>query len=160
MPSIHHVLSGLRTVGIALALAAASGAVAAAPNVVAAPASGPAADAATRARAAIERKDWPAAQRELRDWLAREPRSADAHNLMGFALRKQGELAESKKHYDEALRLDPKHLGAHEYLGELYLTMGQPENAEKLLAALEKLCGRGCEEYQDLARAIAEQRKR
>jgi hypothetical protein len=30
----------------------------------------------------------------------------------------------------------------------------QPEQAEKHLATLAALCGKGCEEYQDLDRAI------
>ena len=55
-----------------------------------------------------------------------------------------------------ALKLDANHRSAHEYLGELYLDINQPENAEKQLAALKKACPffGSCEEYDDLKKAI------
>ena len=59
-------------------------------------------------------------------------------------------------HYREALRLDPKHRGANEYIGEAYVLVGNKAKAQEHLAALERICGKGCEEYQDLARAIAQ----
>ena len=58
--------------------------------------------------------------------------------------------------YQRALKLDPKHRGALEYLGELYLDMNQIDNAEKQLAALKRACpwiGK-CEEYEDLKKAV------
>lgn len=120
------------------------------------PAAGAPAKPIDTARAAIERKDFPAAIGQLKSLVAAEPRNADAHNLLGFALRKSGDLGTSKKHYDEALRLQPDHRGAHEYIGELYLMMKQPDEARKHLASLERICGgTGCEEYQDLAKAVA-----
>lgn len=49
------------------------------------------------------------------------------------------------------------HRGAHEYIGEAYLMDNKPEEAKRHLAELEKICGnRTCEEYADLAKAIAE----
>lgn len=51
--------------------------------------------------------------------------------------------------------LSPRHLGAHEYIGEACLMTGNPEKAREHLAALDKLCGRDCDEYRDLAKAIA-----
>ena len=71
-----------------------------------------------------------------------------------IATRSKFELA--FKHYGEALRLDPKHRGAHEYIGEAYLIIGDKAKAQEHLTALERICGKGCEEYQDLARAIAQ----
>ena len=110
-----------------------------------------------KARAAIARKDWSVAIRDLQVLVRTEPNNADAHNLLAFSLRNDGDLARSKVHYDEALRLDPNHKGAHEYIGELYLKMKQPDNAQRHLLILERLCGgKDCEEYQDLARALAE----
>jgi hypothetical protein len=54
------------------------------------------------------------------------------------------------------LQLDPKHKGAHEYIGEAYLMDKKPAEAEKHLASLEQICGnKTCEEYVDLAAAIA-----
>jgi hypothetical protein len=60
------------------------------------------------------------------------------------------------EHYRIALQLDPRHRGAHEYIGELYLEMDQLANAEEQLAALYKACpwfGR-CPEHDDLKEAI------
>jgi cytochrome c-type biogenesis protein CcmH/NrfG len=58
------------------------------------------------------------------------------------------------RHYNEALRLDPRHLGAHEYLAEAYLMTGNLAKAREHLALLERLCG-ACEERAKLARAVA-----
>jgi DNA-binding SARP family transcriptional activator len=58
------------------------------------------------------------------------------------------------KHYGEALRLDPKHRDAHEYIGEAYLLVGNVGKAKEHLAALDKLCFFSCGEYRDLKRAI------
>jgi len=58
------------------------------------------------------------------------------------------------KHYQEALRLDPKHRGAHEYIGEAYVMVGNLAKAKEHLAALNKLCFFSCEEYRDLKKAI------
>jgi len=60
------------------------------------------------------------------------------------------------EHYRTALKLDSKNRSAHEYLGELYLDMNQPDNAEKQLASLKNACpffGK-CEEYEDLKKTI------
>lgn len=116
----------------------------------------PSGDPMAKARAAIERKDWTVAIRDLEDVVKREPKNADAHSLLGFSLRNNGDYKNSKARYDEALRIDPDHKGAHEYLGELYLKMKQPENAQKHLAILERVCGKQCEQYEDLAKAIAD----
>jgi hypothetical protein len=56
--------------------------------------------------------------------------------------------------YAEALRLDPKHRGAHEYLGEAYLQINEVAKAREQLATLSKLCTFGCEEYSDLKKSL------
>ena len=110
------------------------------------------------AKAAIAKKDWVAAQAGLKQALAAKPNNADYHNLYAYSMRKGGnaDMALVFKHYDEALRLDPKHRGAHEYSGEAYLAMNDLPNAKLHLAALDKLCFFGCEEYTDLKKAVAE----
>jgi hypothetical protein len=56
-----------------------------------------------------------------------------------------------------ALKINPNHKGAHEYIGEAYLLQGKGAEAEMHLVKLEQICGgRGCEEYQDLAKSISE----
>jgi Flp pilus assembly protein TadD len=143
-----------------LAFAAIGGAAPAAAADLAPPKSAqPAGDPMTKARAAIERKEWTVAIRDLDDLVKREPKNADAHSLLGYSLRNNGDLKNSMVQYEEALRLEPDHKGAHEYVGELYLKMKQPENAQKHLKILERLCGKDCEQYEDLAKAIDDYQK-
>ena len=108
--------------------------------------------------AATERQDWPAAQAALHDALAKEPNNADYHNLYAYALRKGAnpDMNLVFKHYNEALRLDPKHRGAHEYIGEAYLMVGNLSKAKEHLAQLDKLCFLPCSEFNDLKKAVAE----
>ena len=107
-------------------------------------------------RKAIEAKDFKAAVGHLSKAVQENPKDADAQSMLGFAYRKVGTFDKSMEHYQAALKLDPKHRNAREYLGELYLDMNQPANAEKELVTLKKSCpmfGK-CEEYDDLKEAI------
>lgn len=113
----------------------------------------------SNARSAIKTSNWRAALAELNVAVKEEPRNADAHNLLAYSYRKQArpDLPKAFEHYNIALKLDPKHRGAHEYIGEAYLIDKKPAEAEQHLAELEKICGnKTCEEYADLARAIAD----
>ena len=110
------------------------------------------------ARKFITEKNWRDAISELRIAVRDEPKNADAHNLLAYSFRKQAkpDLDKAFEHYKIALKLNPKHLGAHEYIGEAYLMAHKPDEAKKHLAELEKICGnKTCEEYEDLAKAIA-----
>ena len=69
----------------------------------------------------------------LQDVVAKNARDADAWNYLGFASRKLGKNAEALDYYNKALGIDPKHKGAHEYLGELYLLMKDPAKAQEQL---------------------------
>ena len=108
-------------------------------------------------RAAIAKKDWVAAQATLKKALEGNAKNADYHNLYAYSVRKsaQPNMDMVFRHYGEALRLDPKHRGAHEYIGEAYLMVNNLPKAKEHLAALDKLCFFGCEEYRDLKTAIA-----
>jgi tetratricopeptide (TPR) repeat protein len=111
------------------------------------------------ARKAVSAKDWNGAMRELNVAMREEPRNADVHNLMGYTYRKRAtpDMAKAYEHYGMALKFDPNHKGAHEYIGEAYLQDKRLPEAEQHLTALEKICGgTACEEYQDLAKAIAD----
>ena len=112
-------------------------------------------DKLTPARTLIEQKKWAAAVDELKK--VNDPASADWNNLMGYSLRKAdaANAAEAEKFYNEALRIDPKHRGALEYSGELYLMTGNLPAAEQRLSALDKACFMPCEEFTDLKRAVA-----
>ena len=105
-------------------------------------------------RASIADNKWQAAIDELK--AVNDAGSADWNNLMGYSLRKQAtpDYTAAEKFYAEALRIDPKHRGALEYSGELYLMTGNLQKAEERLAALDKACLFSCEEYRDLKRAV------
>jgi tetratricopeptide (TPR) repeat protein len=109
------------------------------------------------AKAAIAAGDYASAQIALKVALASDPGNADLHNLYAYSLRKgtNPDMQLVFKHYSEALRIDPKHRGAQEYIGEAYLLVDNPAKAKEHLAALDKLCFFGCSEYDELKKAIA-----
>ncbi|WP_178133897.1 tetratricopeptide repeat protein [Vineibacter terrae] len=164
---MHHKLQSIRRVAAVAAFAAALSAVAALP--AAANMGGGSSDRSTpakpanpdfeNAKAAIAAKQYPNAIGWLQRVIANEPNNPEAYNLMGFATRKSGNPAASLQYYQKALSLDPKHLGAHEYIGEAYLMLDQPQRADEHLARLDQLCTFGCKEYRDLKAAIANYKK-
>ena len=83
---------------------------------------------------------------------------ADIYNLLGFSYRKleNPDLDKSFAAYMMAIELDPSHLGAHEYLGELYLMRDQKDKALIILEKLDQLAGSDTEEYGKLKIAIEE----
>jgi Tfp pilus assembly protein PilF len=110
-----------------------------------------------RYEAAAARQDWPAAAASLKEGLAKDPGNARYHNLFAYSLRKgpDPDLGLVFKHYNEALRIDPQHRGAHEYIGEAYLLVGNLAKAKEHMGALDKLCFLPCDEYTQLKKAIA-----
>ncbi len=104
---------------------------------------------------AIQASDWKRAIDNLNVALVAEPANADLQNWLGYAYRHDGKYNAAFDHYRAALQLDPAHRGAHEYIGETYLLTGNKAKAREHLAALERICGRKCEEYLDLQKAIA-----
>ena len=107
----------------------------------------------------IKQEDYTAALAHLETEIAADPDNADAWNLTGFAARKLGDYVRSEEAYDRALAINPKHKGALEYKGELYLTLGNLEGAEALLARLSKSCYFNCSEKKQLAAAIEAYKK-
>jgi len=108
----------------------------------------------TSVRAKIKSKDYQGAVTELTP-LLQEYQHADVYNLMGFSLRKTGDTKQALTFYRKALDFNPEHTGALEYLGELYVEIGQIDKANENLALLKKLCPSGCDELSDLEKAIA-----
>ena len=105
-------------------------------------------------RAKIKAKDFKGALAELRPML-QTYQHADVYNLMGFSLRKIGDYPTALTFYKKALDFDADHKGAREYLGELYVEMGDLPKAREQLAVLTKLCPQGCEEREDLEKMLA-----
>lgn len=81
---------------------------------------------------------------------------ADALNLLGYSYRKSGDATTALDYYNQALAMEPDHLGANEYLGELYLELLQPDKAKERLAVLKRACG-SCAEAKELEAAIQKQ---
>lgn len=94
-----------------------------------------------------------AAVETLRVIVEDEPGNADAWNLLGFASRKLKRFDDAEAAYETALRLDPEHLGALEYQGELFIETDRMERAKANLARLNTLCG-VCLEFRELRDAI------
>ena len=66
-----------------------------------------------------------------------------------------GNIETAFTHYSKALDINPNHRGAHEYIGEAFLDVGNLAEAKEHLAILASLCS-GCEEHQDLKEEITE----
>jgi Flp pilus assembly protein TadD len=112
------------------------------------------------AKRAVENKDWAEAARLFQRAEMRYPDDADLQNMLGYSYRNLKQYDLAFKHYQRALEIDPRHRGAHEYIGETYLLTGDLAGAEKHLAALKGICWLPCAESKDLERAIAEYRTR
>ena len=80
--------------------------------------------------------------------------NADINNLLGYSARNLKQYANAATYYTKALKIDPNHLGALEYQGELFMLTKKSAQAKKNLAKLKTLCGLTCEEYLDLKKAI------
>ena len=111
-------------------------------------------------KAAIAAKDWKAAIRSLSSAALRDTRNADIENYLGYAYRQSGQLSLAFTQYQRALQFDPRHRGAHAYIGEAYLIANNLTKAEEHLAALQRICLIPCEEYEDLKQAVADYRAR
>ena len=107
---------------------------------------------------AIEAKDWTRAIGLLNSAALRDTRNPDIQNLLGYAYRNSGDLPLAFKHYSRALQLNPRHRGAHEYLGEAYLMVGNRAKAEEHLDALRRICLTGCAELAELERRVRDAR--
>ena len=84
----------------------------------------------------------------------RDKNDAMVLTMIGYSKRKLGALDEGIAIYHQALAIDPKNINTHEYLGEGYIDAGRVDLAELELTTLQGLCGTGCEQYQDLQKAI------
>lgn len=102
----------------------------------------------------VQAQDYKGAAALLTGLVAAEPANADAWNYLGYSERKLGDLPSALQAYGKALALQPEHRGANEYIGELYLQMGDLAKAKERLAVLDKVCWLPCEEYTSLKEHI------
>jgi tetratricopeptide (TPR) repeat protein len=105
-------------------------------------------------RAKIKAMDYSGAIVELKK-IADTNQHADVYNLLGYSLRKSGDFKTALTYYTKALEFDADHKAAREYLGELYVETGNIDKAKEQLVILSRLCPGGCEEREDLQKAIA-----
>ena len=103
----------------------------------------------------INQKRYSAAYVELASLSIASKDEADRQNLLGFTARKDGRLEIASVHYKNALGIDPNHRGALEYQGELFLMLGQVDEARENLKMLKKQCWIGCLEATKLEAAIS-----
>ena len=91
------------------------------------------------------------AYKKLEKAYAKNKKSADILNYLGYSLRKTGDIEKAENFYLKGLKLDAGHLGINEYLGELYVKTNRIELAKE---RLEVLNGCKCEEYEELRELI------
>jgi tetratricopeptide (TPR) repeat protein len=124
---------------------------------------GAGADVFSDTRQALQSQQWLQALDALRQLSREMPEitdDAEYHNLMGYSLRQASpsHLGAAVDHYQQALRLDPAHVQAREYLGQAYLMQGRPDLAREQLQHIERLCqGQACEAWRSLQQAIQTQ---
>ena len=81
---------------------------------------------------------------------------ADLYNYMGFASRKQKipNYKDAENYYLKALSFDKNHIGALEYLGELYVETDRRDEALALLNRIKLVAGDNSSEYKDLNKLL------
>ena len=104
----------------------------------------------TKVSQKIDDKQYESAIQDLQKMVAKDADNADAYNLLGFSHRKIKKYDEAEKYYLRALTLNPKHKGAMEYLGELYVETNRMDKANDMLTRLDEACFFGCKEYKQL----------
>ena len=107
----------------------------------------------------VDQKQYAQAIPLLQESIQQKGEYADALNLLGYANRKLGNQSKAMTYYTKALNKEPNHLGANEYMGELYLEMNQLPKAQERLAVLKSACG-SCEAYEDLEGQINDYKKK
>ena len=113
-------------------------------------------DPFTKAYQLIDSENYAEAFKEL-ETITAPGKKADLYNLLGFTARKSGNLQTASEYYERALTINAKHVGALQYQGELFITLGEIENAKKNLERIKSACWLfSCKEEKLLEVAINE----
>lgn len=80
--------------------------------------------------------------------------NANVYNLLGYSHRKLQRYEKAYDYYQAALKIKPKHKGANEYLGELYVETDRLAEAQQQLEILKEICSTKCKEYKQLKSVI------
>lgn len=107
----------------------------------------------------IEDEKFQQAIEELKQALEEDSDDADLLNLIAYSHRQLKHYDIALTYYQQALQIEPDHRGANEYLGELFLQLGQLKKAQQRLAVLDKECFFGCDEFDELEQAIEQYQK-
>ena len=108
-----------------------------------------------KAESLLQRQKWAEALTELRFVLERQPKSADAYTYQGYAEMNLGDAMAAEKSFNKALAFHSTHLGANQYLGELYVLKGQLAKARDQLQIIRLICGKtDCAEERALRATI------
>ena len=111
-----------------------------------------------KAKTLVDARNFTAAIPLLKKIVKSQPKNADAWNLLVFSNRKLQKFDVALQQYQKALQIKPTHKGANEYLGELYLKVGDLPKAQEQLTVLNDMCTHGfvgCEEYNELKEKVA-----
>lgn len=104
-----------------------------------------------KAEALLSHGKYSQAINTLQNVLKRQLRSADAYTYLGYAYAQLQDEDKSVEHLKHALKLNPRHLGAHQYLGEHYVRTGKTSLALERVQAMRLICGRtDCDEIRNL----------
>ena len=103
----------------------------------------------------IKKKSFDAAIKSLKKAEINSKNDPDIYNYLGYSNRKLGNMEKAASNYRKALKISPKHKGALEYQGEMFITLGQIKKAEANLKKLESICFLGCEEEKILKESIS-----
>jgi tetratricopeptide (TPR) repeat protein len=104
---------------------------------------------------ALAKSEWTIAITALKFAAVRDPHNADIENYIGYAYGQLRQLGPAMGHFQQALLLNPRHRGAHQHLGELFLALNEPAQAQQHLAILKQICLIPCAEVGSLQQAVA-----
>lgn len=107
-----------------------------------------------KAKTNIDAGNYAASIEVLNKTVSKDPGNADAYSLLGYSHRKLKQYEEAEHYYGKALSLDPEHVSALEYLGELYVETGRLADADRMLKRIDDACYFHCSEYDDLQAMI------